>query len=78
MLLLACPAERPFFLPLGKRFSLSRDSDDDKFLDPAHAGRAKFLITRDNNLLDIPKNNLRGIRFQIVSPPELLLQLDEL
>lgn len=63
---------------LGKRLYLSRDSDDNKFLDTAHAGRAKFLITRDNDLLDIAKTDLRGLRFQIVSPIELLQQLGEL
>jgi putative PIN family toxin of toxin-antitoxin system len=63
---------------LGKRFSLSRDADDNKFLDTAHAGKAKFLITRDNDLLDIPKTTLRGLRFRIVSPVELLQQLSEL
>lgn len=63
---------------LGKRFNLSRDADDNKFLDTAYSGKAKFLITRDKDLLDIPKADLRGLRFQIVSPVELLQQLDEL
>lgn len=63
---------------LGKRFYLSRDSDDNKFLDTAYAGKAKYLVTRDNDLLDIPKSDLRGLRFETVSPLELLRQLDEL
>lgn len=63
---------------LGKRFHLSRDPDDNKFLDTAHVGKAKYLVTRDNDLLDIPKTALRGLRFQIVSPLELLQRLDEL
>jgi putative PIN family toxin of toxin-antitoxin system len=63
---------------LGKRYYLSRDPDDNKFLDTAHAGSAKFLITRDHDLLDIPKSELRGIRFQIISPVELLHELGEL
>lgn len=63
---------------LGKRFYLSRDLNDNMFLDTAHAGKAKFLITRDNDLLDIPKTELRGLRFSIVSPIELLQQLGEL
>lgn len=63
---------------LGKRFSLSRDLNDNVFLDTAHAGKAKFLVTRDTDLLDIPKTALRGIRFSIVSPIELLQQLGEL
>ena len=63
---------------LGKRFYLSRDPEDNKFLDMAYVGKAKFLVTRDKDLLDIPKADLRGLRFQIVSPIELLQQLDEL
>ncbi len=62
----------------GKRFYLSRDPDDNKFLDAAHAGRAKFLVTRDNDLLDIPEADLQGLRFQIVSPFDLLQELGEL
>jgi putative PIN family toxin of toxin-antitoxin system len=63
---------------LGKRFYLSRDPDDNKFLDTAYVGKAKYLVTRDKDLLDIPKADLRGLRFQIISPIELLQQLDEL
>lgn len=63
---------------LGKRLLLSRDPDDNKFLDTAFAGKAKYLVTRDNDLLDIPKASLRGVRFQIVSPFELLQKLNEL
>lgn len=63
---------------LGRRYSLSRDHDDNKFLDTARVGKAKFVVTRDADLLDIPKSELRGLRFQIVSPFELLRQLGEL
>jgi putative PIN family toxin of toxin-antitoxin system len=63
---------------LGKRFSLSRDPDDNKFLDTAYVGKAKYIVTRDHDLLDIPKSDLRGLRFQIVSPFEFLQQLSEL
>ena len=47
---------------LGKRFNLSRDPDDNKFLDTAYVGKAKFLVTRDKDLLDIPKADLRGLK----------------
>jgi putative PIN family toxin of toxin-antitoxin system len=63
---------------LGKRLFLSRDSDDNKFLSTAHVGKAKYIVSRDNDLLDIPKTDLQGLRFQIVSPFELLQQLEEL
>jgi putative PIN family toxin of toxin-antitoxin system len=63
---------------LGKRFQLCRDPNDNMFLDTAYAGKAKFLISRDNDLLEIPKPALRGLRFQIVSPFEFLQQLGEI
>jgi putative PIN family toxin of toxin-antitoxin system len=63
---------------LGRRFYLSRDPDDNKFLDTAYAGKAKFIVSRDADLLDIPKEDLRGMRVQIVSPFELLRQLGEI
>lgn len=62
---------------LGKRFYLSRDVKDNIFLDTSHVGRAKYLVTNDRDLLDIPKNDLRGLRFQIVIPKGLLLLLGE-
>ncbi|MGI8544071.1 MAG: putative toxin-antitoxin system toxin component, PIN family [Aridibacter sp.] len=63
---------------LGKRLFLSRDADDNKFLSTAYIGKAKYVVSRDNDLLDILKTELRGFRFQIVNPFELLEQLDEL
>lgn len=63
---------------LSKRFQLCRDPNDNMFLDTAYASKAKFLISRDNDLLEIPKPDLRGLRFQIVSPLEFLQQLGEL
>jgi putative PIN family toxin of toxin-antitoxin system len=63
---------------LGKRFYLSRDREDNKFLDTAYVGKAKYLVARDADLLDIAKTELRGLRFKIVSPIEPLQQLGEL
>ena len=48
---------------LGKRFYLSRDAKDNMLLDTAHTGNAKFLITLDKDLLEIPKSDL--IRFSV-------------
>ena len=62
---------------VGKRLSLSRDPKDNVFLETAHAGKANFLITRDHDLLDIPKANLRGFRFKIVTPSNFLQQVGE-
>lgn len=57
---------------LGSRFDLSRDPKDNMFLDTAHVGRAEFLISNDKDLLDIPKSDLQGFRFSIVTPFEFL------
>ena len=57
---------------LGKRFNDSRDSDDNVMLDTAQAGRAKFLITNDRDLLEISDEAKRKFSFQIVKPMEFL------
>lgn len=57
---------------LGKRFKDSRDSDDNVMLDTAQAGRAKFLITNDRDLLEISGEAKRKFSFQIVKPMEFL------
>lgn len=63
---------------LGKRFFLSRDPKDNMLIDTARAGKAKFLITRDRDLLDIPKEDLKGFRFEIVTPFEFLEKIGEI
>jgi len=57
---------------LGKRFNDSRDADDNVMLDTAQAGRAKFLITNDRDLLEISDEAKRKFSFQIVKPSEFL------
>lgn len=57
---------------LGKRFYLSRDPKDNMLLDTTHIGNAKFLISLDKDLLEIPKSDLKGSRFEIVTPFEFL------
>ena len=61
---------------LGKRFLLSRDPDDDMLLATAHTGRARYLVTNDRDLLEIPSKERRGFRFEIVRPAELLRLLE--
>lgn len=39
---------------LAKRYTESRDPDDNVFLSTARAGRADYLITNDRDLLDLP------------------------
>lgn len=62
---------------LGPRFNLSRDPDDNVFLAAAKTGGAKFLVSNDHHLLDIPESELRAFRFEIVTPPQLLARLSE-
>ena len=57
---------------LGKRFTDSRDPKDNPFLSTAAAGRAKFLVTNDPDLLDIPELAKRKFKFRILTPPEFL------
>lgn len=63
---------------LGKRFYLSRDTKDNMLIDTAHIGKAKFLVTLDKDLLEIPKNELKGFRFEIVTPFEFLQKIGEI
>lgn len=57
---------------LGTRHDFSRDPKDNKFLAAAAAARAKFLITRDRDLLDISEEHKRKLKFKIVTPKQFL------
>ncbi len=61
---------------LGKRFMFSRDPDDNALLDTAYTGRARYLVTNDRDLLEIPSKERRIFRFEIVRPAELLRLLE--
>jgi len=60
---------------LGKRHRISRDADDNVMIDTARSGNAKYIISHDKDLLDIPAEDLRGVRCQIVKPPQLLIDI---
>lgn len=47
---------------------IDKDPDDDKFLDAAVAGKAKFIVSGDKHLLDLKE--FRGIK--IMKPAEFL------
>lgn len=55
---------------------ICRDPDDDMLLDVAQAGRARFLITSDRDLLEIPEKDRLILKFAIVSPVEFMDQWD--
>jgi len=62
---------------LGPRFSESRDPDDNLMLATAAAGKVKFLITNDRDLLDIPTKQRQRFKFEIVTPQEFLERIEE-
>jgi putative PIN family toxin of toxin-antitoxin system len=60
----------------GPRFTDSRDPDDNVMLAAAVAGRAKYLITNDRDLLDIPRDRKRRFCFEIATPQQFLERFD--
>jgi putative PIN family toxin of toxin-antitoxin system len=62
---------------LGRRLTESRDPDDNVVLSTAATGRAGFLVTNDRDLLDIPAEDRRRFRFEIVTPWEFLAAIEE-
>ena len=61
---------------LGPRSNMSRDPDDNVLLATARAGTAKYLVTNDRDLLDIPASQRRLLKFQIVTPAEFLEEIN--
>ena len=61
---------------LGARPTASRDPDDNVFLATAIAGRAKFVITNDPDLLNIPGGERRRFKFVIVTPRQFLVEAE--
>lgn len=57
---------------LGARPRASRDPEDNHILATAIAGRAKFLVTNDRDLLDIKLTEKRKFRFEIIAPAKFL------
>ena len=62
---------------LGRRYTASRDPDDNVLLATATAGHASFLITNDRDLLDLPEDFKRTLKYDILEPQEFLKQWDE-
>lgn len=62
---------------LGARPRASRDPDDNVVLATAMTGRVKFLVTNDRDLLELSAVDRRKFKFAIVTPNQLLMQLDE-
>ena len=62
---------------LGIRPTESRDPDDNLVLATAVAGKAEYVVTNDHDLLDIPNSARKKFRFSIVTPGQLLVELEE-
>jgi len=53
---------------LGRRYTESRDPDDNLLLATALAGRADYLLTNDRDLLDLPMEFQAKLPFLILPP----------
>lgn len=60
----------------GLRLNLCRDPDDDMLLEVAQTGRARYLITNDRDLLEIPEADRQVLRFRILSPVQFMDEWD--
>jgi putative PIN family toxin of toxin-antitoxin system len=69
--------DRSTVVNLGRRYTSSRDPDDNLLLDTAAAGRASFLITNDRDLLELPKAFRRTLPFSVVTPGEFINSIDQ-
>ena len=57
---------------LGARTAASRDPDDNLMLATAMAGKVRFLITNDRDLLDLAIGEKRRFKFAVVTPAKFL------
>ena len=57
---------------LGRRYTESRDPDDNVLLATAQAGKARCLVTNDRDLLELPTEVRRSLPFAIWTPGEFL------
>ncbi len=57
---------------LGQRDVASRDPDGNVFLSTARSGRAKYLVTNDRDLRDVPAATKKRLPFAVVRPREFL------
>jgi putative PIN family toxin of toxin-antitoxin system len=55
-----------------RRYAESRDPDDNLLLATARAGKARYLITNDRDLLEIPAETRRSFPFSIRTPGQFL------
>jgi len=63
---------------LARRYTESRDPDDNLVLATATAGRAEYLITNDRDLLELPEEFQRQLHYRIVRPAQFLKLVEDL
>jgi putative PIN family toxin of toxin-antitoxin system len=62
---------------LGRRIRVKRDPDDEIILATADTARVKYLITLDKDLLELPWEERRRFKFEIVTPTQFLERIAE-
>jgi putative PIN family toxin of toxin-antitoxin system len=61
---------------LARRYTESRDPDDNILLATAYAGYAEYLITNDRDLLDLPMDFQSRLPFKILTPSKFLQEFE--
>ena len=67
--------DRSTMVNLARRYTASRDPDDNVFLATAAAGRADYLVSNDRDLLDLPAAFQKTLPFAIVTPAHFLAEI---
>jgi putative PIN family toxin of toxin-antitoxin system len=63
---------------LGRRYTESRDPDDNIWLATAHAGHADYLVTNDRDLLDLPTDFQSRIPFVILPLSAFIQEFEQI
>jgi len=63
---------RATLVNLGRRYTASRDPDDNILLATAASGDARYVITNDRDLLDLPQEFRLTLKYEIVKPSSFL------
>jgi putative PIN family toxin of toxin-antitoxin system len=68
--------KRSSVIGLGRRFTESRDPEDNIFLATAYCGRAQYLVTNDRDLLDLPMDFQSRLPFLILTPSKFIQEFE--
>lgn len=56
------------WVSLGRRLEFERDANDEPILSTAHSAGVEYLITLDRAMLEMPPEQRRRFKFEIVTP----------